>query len=178
MTHPELPEALVALLAGDAPTGEKLERSLPLLGAALACDRVLLFLRHPTTRRSSVTHAWTRLPRYVFGRERAPWAEEPASLASDDPLFAEALRNPEALYIDDIESAGAEVLDRDYERRVFGHRALIHAPLHHEGLLYGILEPCVFHAPRRWRDRDRVLIAWTQRALAPLAAEYVAAHCP
>ncbi len=154
-----------------------LDALMPALCRALGCERCLLFLRDPARRLSSCTHGWWAKPEHAFARE-AGWKEEPAGLAAEDPLFAEALRNPEALYIDDIERAGPGVLNLDYERQAFQHRALIHAPLYHEGRCYGILEPCVFDAPRLWEARDRALIHWLQRRLGPLAAAYVARHAP
>lgn len=48
------------------------------------------------------------------------------------------------MFVDDVETAGAEVVNLPYEREVFGHRTLIHAPVYQNGQLYGILEPCVF----------------------------------
>ena len=38
----------------------------------------------------------------------------------DDPMFAEALRNPEALYIEDVEAASPELLSAEYELENFG----------------------------------------------------------
>lgn len=168
---------LLALLNGDAAPEALLSELMPALGAALACDRCVLFLRHPQTRLARATHAWQRKPEYALAREDKGWREERSSLARDDPMFAEALRNPAALFIEDVTTADASVLNRDYEIEHFRHRALVHAPLHHEGLLYGILEPCVMEAPRAWTAADRELIATVQPRIAPAAAAYVARHC-
>jgi GAF domain-containing protein len=168
---------LMALLSGDAAPEDLLLDLMPALAAALDCDRCVLFLRDPHSRRSRATHAWQRKPEYTLNREDKGWRKEPASLAVDDPMFAEALRNPAALFIEDIETADPSVLNRDYERQHFQHRALVHAPLYHEGLMYGILEPCVMATPRAWSDADRELIATVQAKIAPAAAAYVARHC-
>jgi hypothetical protein len=87
--------------------------------------------------------------------------------------MAIAFRTPEAVFVDDIETAGPDVLDLDYEQQHFGHRALIHAPIYWQGKLYGILEPCVFDKPHHWTDADREITAWTQEKIAPLVVEYL-----
>lgn len=89
-------------------------------------------------------------------------------MAAKDPLMAIAFRTPEAVFVEDIETAGAEVLNLDYEREGFGHRALIHAPIYYDGELYGILEPCVFGQPRAWTERDRQITALVQEKVGNL----------
>ena len=69
------------------------------------------------------------------------------------------------------------LVNGEYEEKHFGHRALVHAPLYHEGLMYGILEPCVFGEPRVWSAEDRAVVESVQARLAELAAAYVAEHC-
>jgi GAF domain-containing protein len=100
------------------------------------------------------------------------WIEE-IDIATKDPLMLLAFRTPEAVFVEDIETAGSDILNLTYEQEYFGHRALIHAPIYHEGQLFGILEPCVFETPRVWTDSDRAIIAEVQTRLAPLAAVYV-----
>lgn len=168
---------LLTLLNGDAAPEALLAELMPALGKALACDRCVLFLRDPHSRRSRATHAWQRKPEYALDREDKGWREEPASLAADDPMFAEALRNPAAIFIEDVTTADPAVLNRDYELKHFRHHALVHAPLYHEGLMYGILEPCAMEAPRAWTAADRELVAMVQAKIAPAAAAYVARHC-
>jgi GAF domain-containing protein len=167
---------LLTLLNSDAAPDDLLADLMPALGEALACDRCVLFLRDPHSGRSRATHAWQCKPEYALAREDKGWREEPPSLVEDDPMFAEALRNPVALFIEDIETADPALVNRDYEREHFQHRALVHAPLYHEGLMYGILEPCVMAAPRVWSAADRELIASVQAKIAPAAAAYVARH--
>ena len=168
---------LRALLEGDAAPDDLLGDLMPALGAALACDRCLLYLRDPHTRRARTTHAWQRKPDFALAREDRGWQEEPAWLVETDPLFAEALRNPAALYIEDVARADPATLNRDFEQKVFRHRALVHAPLYHEGLMVGILEPSVMAAPRQWSAADRAIVALAQAKIAPRAAAYVARHC-
>jgi GAF domain-containing protein len=150
---------------------------MPALAKTLACDRCLLFLREPHRKWSICAHGWWDKPAHGFAREKS-WRRQPADLPKIDPMFAEALRNPIALFIDDIETAGPAVLNLEYERRDFGHRALIHAPIYHDGLCYGVLEPCSMERPQAWTAGDRALIAWVQRRLGPLAADYVGMNAP
>lgn len=173
----EIPAEIVALFADTSDPDRLFEALMPAYARALACHRCLLFPRHPETWMSCCSHGWWDKPEHAFPRDRI-WRRQPRSLASEDPLFGEALRNPEALYIEDIETAGPAVLDLDYERRDFGHRALIHAPLFHEGRCWGILEPCVFDAPRAWTAGDRALTAWLQQRLAPRVVAYVTRNAP
>jgi len=168
----------VESLFADASDPDRLFAALmPAYSRALDCHRCLLFPRHPVTWQSCCSHGWWDRPEHAFPRDDV-WRRQPRSLAAEDPLFGEALRNPEALYIDDIETAAPEVLNRDYERRDFGHRALIHAPLFQDGQCWGILEPCVFDLPRAWSAADRALTAWLQERLAPLVVGYVTRNAP
>ncbi|MDH3691556.1 MAG: GAF domain-containing protein [Gammaproteobacteria bacterium] len=178
MNAHSIPPELEAVVASDESVESKLSNLIVLLGEALRCDRCLLFLRDPRTRRSYNSHGWTRRPEYALKQTRESWSQEPVSLADDDPMFALALRDPNALYIEDIETAGPDVLNRDYERDLFGHRALIHAPIYYQDLMFGIFEPCVFCKPRQWTEFDRAVTVWAQTKLGPMAAEYVALHCP
>ena len=168
---------LQALLNRDAAPDELLGDLMPALGEALDCDRCVLFLRDPHSARARATHAWQRKPEYALAREDTGWQAEPPSLVEDDPMFAAALRSPVALYIEDVTSADPSVVNRAYEAKYFRHRALVHAPIYHDGLMYGILEPCVMAAPRVWSPADREIIAWVQESIAPLAASYVARNC-
>ncbi len=169
---------LRALLDGDAAPDELLGALMPALSAALDCDRCAVFLREPESRLSRMTHVWQRRPEYALAREGSDWREESASLVEDDPMFAEALRNPAALYIEDVLSADPALVNGAYEVEHFGHRALVHAPLYHDGEMYGILEPCVMGAPRVWSETDRAIVAEVQERIAPAAAAYVADNCP
>jgi GAF domain-containing protein len=137
----------------------------------LQCDRCFLYLRNPQTSQGKITHSWvsdSQRPN-LLGSD---WIEE-IDIATKDPLMLLAFRTPEAVFVEDIETAGSDILNLTYEQEYFGHRALIHAPIYHEGQLFGILEPCVFETPRVWTDSDRAIIAEVQTRLAPLAAVYV-----
>ncbi len=171
-------EDLQALLTSGASPDALLDRLPAAYAAAIDCDRCVLFLRDPHTRRARATHAWQRKPEYALARDDAGWPVESPSLPDDDPMFAMALGDPAALYIEDVLSADPALVNGPYEVAHFGHRALIHAPLYHDGLMYGILEPCMIEAPRAWSDADRANTALVQESIAPAAADYVARHCP
>lgn len=172
-----MPRAVRETLDSGRPLDEILGALMPVLSEALSCERCALFLREPETKRISMTHCWYARPEFALELD-GKWRREPASLAVDDPMFGEALRNPTALFIEDVANADPSLVNIAYELKHFGHSALIHAPLYHEGRLYGILEPCVFGGARRWSDDDRALIAYAQKKIAPLAADYVGRHCP
>lgn len=168
---------LMLLLNSDAAPDEVLGDLMPALGQALVCDRCILFLRDPHGGRTRATHAWQRKPEYALAREDKGWQEPSPTLEADDPMFAEALRNSTALFIEDVTCADPALVNRDYELKYFGHRALVHAPLYHDGLMYGVLEPCVMEKPRVWSAADREIVAMVQTRIAATVAIYVAENC-
>ena len=91
----------------------------------------------------------------------------------EDPMFAAALRTDPSIFVEDIELASPDVLNVDFERKYLGHRALIHAHICHEGLLWGILQPAVFGHPRVWSECDRSVIEWAIEYLKPFVLSYV-----
>jgi GAF domain-containing protein len=172
-----IPAELQAVFDSDAPGDEKMARLMQVLCDVLACDRCLLFLRDPDTRKTRCTHGYEIDPGFAFDRPDEGWVPHPESIETDDPMFAEAMHNPEALFIEDIETAPSDLVNAEYERENFKHRALIHAPLQHGGKLYGVLEPCTMEEPRVWSERDREITAWTMKRLTPIAMDYIAANC-
>lgn len=145
---------------------------LPLLGEALQCDRCFIYLRNPATGMGKVPYCWCRTPEIptVFD---ADWKPEPTSLADEDPMFAAALRAEPSIYVDDVETASSDVLNRTFEQENFGHRALIHVHLHQDGQLWGVLQPSMFGQPRHWTDVDRQLITEVEQRLLPFVIAYV-----
>lgn len=144
---------------------------MPALCNAMKCDRCFLYIRHPPTQQGCITHCYSRNPDFP-NLAGANWIEE-GDIAAKDPLMAIAFRTPEAVFVDDIETAGVEVVNLLYEQQVFGHRALIHAPVYQNGHLYGVLEPCVFEHPRVWTKSDRSLTAFVQDRLGSLVVSYL-----
>ena len=169
---------LLALLDSDAEPDALLSALMAALGMALDCDRCVLFLRDPHSRQARAPHRWQRKPEFALARANDGWHVEPDSLVDDDPMFELALRDPAALYIDDVLTADQSLVNGPYEVENFGHRALVHAPIYHHGLMYGILEPCVMGQPRDWSPPDRATVAMVQERIAPAVAAYVLANSP
>jgi len=88
-------------------------------------------------------------------------------------MFAAALQAHPSIFVEDVETADAETLNRQFERENFGHRALIHAHLCDHNQLWGILQPCVFEHPRQWSPTDHALIQDMVGRLTPYAIQYV-----
>jgi GAF domain-containing protein len=147
---------------------------MPALGDILKCDRVFLYLRHPLTQIGKVPYCWCRNSNYPKVRD-ADWKKEPESLAKEDPMFAAALRCEPSIFVEDVETANPAIVSKDFEAKSFGHRALIHAHLCSDGLLWGILQPCIFDRPRIWTEFDRQIIAAVVEKISPLAVDYITA---
>ncbi len=144
------------------------------LGESLQCDRCFLYLRHPDTKLGRVPFCWVgsaEIP-VVYDRQ---WKPEPESLASEDPMFAAALRCAPSIFVEDVAAADPQVLNAQFEQENFGHRALVHGHLCHEGQLWGVLQPCIFGRSRVWIDAERRLIAEVIAQITPAAIEYIRA---
>jgi GAF domain-containing protein len=150
---------------------------LPYLGRKLECDRVFLYLRSPQDQRGRVPFCWCKDDQIPEIYDPA-WKPEPPSLTQDDPMFAAAVEGKPSIFIEDVKTTSPEILNQDFERETFGHRALIHAHLVEQQTLWGILQPCVFQQPRIWNKRDRALIHHTVKRLTPLAKQYVTHYYP
>ncbi|MBE9166152.1 GAF domain-containing protein [Pleurocapsales cyanobacterium LEGE 06147] len=150
---------------------------LPVLGEVLQCDRCFLYLRDPETRMGRVPYCWRSSNRYpeIYDPD---WKKEPDTLAKEDPLFAAALRTEDSIFVEDIETADPKIVNRDFEREQFGHRALIHAHICKDNLLWGILQPCIFARPRVWTDTDRAIVNRVVKRIAPMAIAYINAFGP
>ncbi len=149
---------------------------LPVLGKILQSDRCFLYLRNPDTQLGKVPFYWRRnanIPEILD----ADWKLEPESLAQD-PLFVAALQAKPSVYVEDVETADPQIVNRAFERETFGHRALIHAHLRHDGQLWGILQPCIYGQPRIWTETDRAIMTEVEQAITPLAIAYVKANQP
>jgi GAF domain-containing protein len=135
------------------------------------CDRCFLYLRNPQTQEGTITHCYSRDSRWK-DMTSPDWASE-GNVAELDPLFATALQTIDPVYVDDIETAGPDVLNLEFEREGFGHRALIHAPIYYDDQMFGILEPCVFEQPHHWTERDRQITAFVQAQLSSKVVTYL-----
>jgi len=166
-----LPAIVMAALENADPD-TVFSKLLPALGEVLHCDRCFLYLRDPATRLGKVPYCWVRNPKFPVVHD-ADWKPEPPGLTGEDPMFAAALRTDPTIFVEDVERASPEILNAEFERANFGHRALIHAHLCQGGVLWGVLQPCVFEQPRIWTEVDRATIAEVVARIIPLAVAYV-----
>jgi GAF domain-containing protein len=167
-------KALEAVLTSNKSPNEVFAALMPALGELLQCDRCFLYLRDPHTKMGRVVECWRRSPEYPLVLD-PDWKPEPESLPEEDPLFAAALRTDPSIFVEDVETASPDVVNRDFEQRTFGHRALIHAHLRRDRELWGILQPCMFGRAREWTEDDRAVIAQVEAQLTPLAISYIQA---
>lgn len=172
MTELNLPEVLQKVFHENTTPDGVFAALLPALGEVLKCDRVFLYLHHPETSFGKIPYCWRRSSEYPDMTE-PEWKKDPESLPLEDPLFAAALRAEPSIFVEDIETASPTVLNKEYERKNFGHRALIHAHLRQDNVLWGILQPCVFGEPRVWTERDRFVIDRVTEKITPMAINYV-----
>lgn len=172
MTDQALPDVLEKILATDSEPEAVFSALLPALVEVLQCDRCFLYLRNPHNKIGKIPFCSRRSDEYPDVTD-ADWKAEPESLPQEDPLFAAALRTEPSIFVEDVETASPEVVNRDFERENFGHRALIHAHLRQDGQLWGILQPCVFGQPRVWTDFDHFVITQVEKQITPLAVTYV-----
>jgi GAF domain-containing protein len=174
----EVLPASIAQVFAIAQTPEALFVSLmPALGESLDCDRCFLYLRDPQTQMGCVPFCWIRdasVPR-IYDLN---WKAEDKSLPSEDPMFAAALRTSPSITVDDVETASPQVLNLRFEQENFGHRALIHAHLCQDQFLWGVLQPCVFNAPRYWSTEEQQLVDQVVNLITPHAIAYVRTHKP
>lgn len=152
-----------------------LPAALTLLGEQLQCDRCFIYLRNPSTNMGKVPFCWRRHD-HIPEVWNADWKPEPAFLSEEDPMFTAALHCAASIFVEDVETASPDVLNRQFEQENFGHRALIHSHLCQHGQLWGVLQPSFFGYPHVWSDRDRQLIATVEKELLPFAIAYVQAH--
>jgi GAF domain-containing protein len=172
MTERALPSALAEIFSTDAEPEALFAALLPTVCEVLQTDRCFLHLRNPYTRMYQ-NLCWRRSPDLpdtstVGWKPEQPWEQE-------DPMFAAALRTAPSIFVEDIETASPDVLNVEFERKYLGHRALIHAHIPHDGLLWGILQPCIFDRPRVWSEFDRTVTAQLTEKLAAPVVAYVKA---
>ncbi|WP_315874613.1 GAF domain-containing protein [Thermocoleostomius sinensis] len=148
---------------------------LPAVCEVLQTDRCFLEVRNPQTRLHR-NICWRRSPD-LPDTSTEGWQPE-QEWEQEDPMFAAALRTAPSIYVEDVETAAPEVLNLEFERKYFGHRALIHAHICHEQQLWGILQPCMFGQPRVWSEFDRAIIEQLTDKLAPIVVHYVRTTSP
>jgi len=143
---------------------------LPVLCDVLQTDRCFLEVRNPYTRMHQ-NICWCSNPD-LPNTSTQGWQPE-QEWEKEDPMFAAALRLENAIFVEDVETAAPTVLNQEFERKYFGHRALVHAHMGQDGLLWGILQPCIFGQPRIWSQFDRTVINQVTELLTPIVIHYV-----
>ena len=174
MTDQALPAVLEKILVSDSEPDTVFSALLPALCEVLQCDRCFLYLRDPQTNIGKIAYCWLRSPQYPDETD-AEWVKEPESLPQEDPLFAAALGTQASIFVEDVETANPDVVNLAFEQKRFGHRALVHAHICQDGMLWGILQPCVFDQPRVWSEFDRFVMTQVTEKITPLAVAYVKA---
>ena len=162
---------LAALLAAGTPPAETLQNALNLVGPHLRADRCFLYVRNPDQGRGRIAFVW-RLDEAVPD-PRHDWQDDTGNLPKEDPLFRAALAAQPSVYVDDVTEAGPDVLNQEFERRTFGHRALVHAHITNNGQLWGILQPCVFGHPRHWTAAEREYLDAAVPLFLPVVQDYM-----
>lgn len=170
MTTSLLPELRAVLSASNSPA-ETLQEALNRIGPHLRADRCFLYVRDPARGRGRIAFVW-RLDEAVPD-PRHDWQDDTGELPKQDPLFRAALSAQPSVYVEDVNKAGPEVLNQEFERRTFGHRALVHAHITEGGQLWGILQPCVFGHPRHWTAAEREYLEAATSLLLPVVQEYM-----
>lgn len=166
------PEKIANLLSDNSEAESFFEELMPVLGEFLQCDRCFLYLRNPQFSIGRVPFCWVRSPEIPNIYDET-WKLEPEALLTEDPMFAAAAQAKPSIFVEDVETASPEVLNRDFERENFGHRALIHAHLCQDGQLWGILQCCIFAQARTWTQRERKAIEEVVDTITPIAVTYV-----
>lgn len=147
---------------------------LPALCDVLQTDRCFLLVRDPATRMHQ-NFCWRRSPDLPDTSTNGWELEE--EWEREDPMFAAALRTDPSIFVEDIETTSANVLNVEFERNM-GHRALVHAHIAQDQQLWGILQPAVFGRPKPWSEFDRALILQTVEKLRPIVIAYVQQGAP
>lgn len=159
------------VMKGYAPD-ETLNRVVQSVGLALNADRCFLYVRQPDQQHGRIAFQWRKddtIPDVI----QPDWQPDTIDLPQEDPLFRAAIELRPSVYVDDVETATPDVLNREFEHKTFGHRALIHAHIQQDGQLWGILQPCLFGQPRHWTGDEKAEIELILPRLQPLIAAYV-----
>lgn len=156
---------------GHAPT-ETLNDVVQAVGLALRADRCFLYVRQPDREHGRIAFCWRKddtIPDVI----QPDWQPDTTDLPQEDPLFRAAIEGRPSVYVNDVDTATSDVLNQEFEQKTFGHRALIHAHVHAENELWGILQPCVFGEPRQWTSDEKMEIGSILPRLYPVIRQYV-----
>lgn len=167
-----LAEAIDTLLTDGHTPDQTLNGVVKAVGTALGADRCFLYVRQPDRQHGRIAFCWRKddtIPDVI----QPDWQPDTTDLPREDPLIRAGLAMQPSVYVDDVETAGPEVLNQEFERKTFGHRALIHAHIQQDGQLWGILQPCVFMGPRHWTEIEKTHVEAALTRLQPVIEAYV-----
>jgi GAF domain-containing protein len=167
-----LPQEIENLLAGNQPPEVILEKLMPLVATTLNTDRCFIHVHNPAVGMGRIAFCWCKdasIPNVL----QEEWEPDTATLPQEDPLFAAALRTEPSIFVEDVTTAPPSLLNRSFEDKTFGHRALIHAHLVQDDTLWGILQPAVFGRPRHWSAADRNFIEQVLPRVSAFVKAYV-----
>jgi len=172
MNQQDISRAIANIIESSQTPDALFSELLPAIGDFLQSDRCFLYLHNPQTNLGRVAFCWVRTPDVptVYNEQ---WEAQPPSLPDEDPMFAAALRAEPSIFVEDTEATGSQVLNREFEQKHFGHRALIHAHIRQDNQLWGILQPCIFGHPRIWTEYERMVINNLVQKITPLTVSYV-----
>lgn len=174
-TLQSLPAAVDQLLAQNQPPAETLNQVVQIVGTTLRTDRCFLYVRRPDAGLGRSAFVWYKDERVPRKNAYQPdWQADTIDLPAEDPLIRAGLNNQPSVFVDDVEAAGPDVLNREFEAETFGHRALMHAHIQKDGQLWGILQPAVFGHPRPWTSDEKEQIQAILPKLQPVIAAFVA----
>ena len=169
-----LPAAIDALIMKGHAPDETLNDVVQIVGMTLDADRCFLYVRQPDQFRGRTAFCWRKNDQISDKNTVQPdWQPDTTDLPAEDPLIRAGLTMKPSVYVDDVDMATPDVLNREFERETFGHRALIHAHIQQDGQLWGILQPCVFGRPRHWTGEEKAQIGAILPRLQPLIKAYV-----
>jgi GAF domain-containing protein len=145
---------------------------MPLVTQWLGADRCFIHVHNPALGVGRIAFCWCKnetIPNVI----QEKWEPDTATLPGEDPLFAAALRRDPSVFVEDVTTAPPSVLNRHFEDKTFGHRALIHAHLVQDDKLWGILQPAIFGRPRQWSAADQDFIEHLLPKVAPIVKDFV-----
>lgn len=164
------------IISAGYPPADTLNQVVECVGMALHADRCFLYVRQPDLGRGRTAFCWRKNEHVPDKNTIQPnWQPDTDALPAEDPLIRAGLAMKPSVYVDDVDTAGPEVLNRKFEQETFGHRALIHAHIQQDNKLWGILQPCMFGHPRHWTDDEKRQIEAILPRLQPVIAAFVAA---
>ncbi|GAB3751405.1 GAF domain-containing protein [Spirosoma pomorum] len=167
--------AIDELIRIDHSPAHTLNQVVEIVGKTLEADRCFLYVRQPYQGRGRTAFCWRKNEDIPDKNTIQPdWQPDTDELPVQDPLIRAGLALKPSVYVDDVETAGPDVLNRHFEEETFGHRALIHAHIQADQQLWGILQPCMFGQPRHWTIDEKTQIEAILPLLQPIVAAYVA----